>query len=133
MVSRNTILVPGWSLHNQVISVGGQVALIRMQTNGTWLFLMRLASSPAAIKNSLERHRKRLESKLREEKLIQKGINFSGDAISETSIFATSISPPNGFPKKNSSLKLMRRRRSRSSMRKPIGIRTASIMIYRSS
>jgi SNF2 family DNA or RNA helicase len=33
----------------------------------------RLASSPAAIKNSLERRRKRLESKLKEKKLIQKG------------------------------------------------------------
>lgn len=39
----------------------------------------RLASSPAAIKSSLERRRKRLESRLREEKLLQKGMKVNAE------------------------------------------------------
>jgi SNF2 family DNA or RNA helicase len=45
----------------------------------------RLASSPAAIKNSLERRRKRLESKLRERRLIQKGMKVGSGAENESS------------------------------------------------
>jgi superfamily II DNA or RNA helicase len=45
----------------------------------------RLASSPAAIKSSLERRRKKLESMLREKKLIQKGLKATPAGVTTIS------------------------------------------------